>query len=335
MSAADRPVHLGILIFPGFPLACLTSCIEPLRGANEISGTEAFKWSVVAETLDPVPSSAGVSFSPDQTLSELDQLDHLLLTAEPNSTFSNPSKANATLQRFLRNGSTLGSISGGVFPLARTGLTGDQPLSVHWCYETAFRTEFPNIPVRSNVINSEGAFTTISGASAAFDHMLALIEARLGVNVMTQVACWFQHPFIRSEAVLQKVPDQSSGKSLDLMPKPIEKAIRLFAEHIENPLQMNEVAAAIGMSTRTLERSFKRATGKGPLAYYRKMRMDQARQLVLYSNEPVSQVGYMVGFSAPSTFMRHYRETFGITPINDRLEKNSLRVKNGDALPSG
>lgn len=335
MTSGTDAINLGILIFPGFPLACLTSCIEPLRGANEISGQSAFRWTVLAETLDPVPSSAGVAFSPDRTLAEVDGLDHLLFTSEPKSQFTHTAKANATLQRCMRAGTRLGAISAGVFPLARTGLTGPQPMSVHWCYETAFKVEFPDIPVRSTVINTEGDFTTISGASAAFDHMLTLIEARLGSDVMTQVACWFQHPFVRSEAISQKVPAPATGKSLDLMPKQVARAMQLFAEHIEDPMQISDVADAVGMSTRTLERSFKRATGQSPLLYYRKIRMDQARQLVLYSNEPVSQVGFMVGYASPATFMRHYRETFGVTPINDRRDKNSLRVKNGDALPSG
>ncbi len=34
-------LKIGFLIFPGFPMACLTSMIEPMRAANEISGTTA------------------------------------------------------------------------------------------------------------------------------------------------------------------------------------------------------------------------------------------------------------------------------------------------------
>ncbi|MEM6656624.1 MAG: helix-turn-helix domain-containing protein [Pseudomonadota bacterium] len=214
-------------------------------------------------------------------------------------------------------------------------MTGDNPLSVHWCYEAAFKTEFPEVPIHGTMICNDGAFTTISGASAVFDHMLSLIDDRLGGDIMAEVACWFQHPFIRSGTVTQKVPAISTAQSQDLLPKQVARAIQHFAENIENPIQIGEVADAVGLSTRSLERSFKKATGHSPLIYYRKMRMNQARQLVLYTNDPIAEVAYMVGYASPGAFMRHYRETFGITPISDRRAKNSMRVSSDDVLPSG
>ena len=335
MTHPTAPFTLGILLFPGFPMACLTSCIEPLRAANEISGREAFRWTVLAEGDAPVASSAGVSFAPDRSLAQAQDMDLILFTASPNARFDNRARANAALQRLRRGGTELGAISAGVFALADTGLTGTTPLSVHWCYEAAFQSAFPEIAVRDTVVCEEGGVTTISGASAAFDHMLTLIEQRLGGDVMAEVACWFQHPFIRSAATAQKTPAHSTGKSLDLLPKPVARAIQHFAEHIESPVQISKVAEVVGLSTRSLERSFKEATGQSPLKYYRKMRMNQARQLVLYSNTPVTEVAYMVGYDTPGTFLRHYRETFGVTPINDRRAKNSMRVKDSDALPYG
>ncbi|MBO9475258.1 helix-turn-helix domain-containing protein [Shimia sp. R10_1] len=335
MSPQPECTTLGILIFPGFPMACLTSCIEPLRAANEISGQTAFDWVVISESTARIQSSAGVTFAPDLALSEVEKLDHLLFASSPNSAFDAPSKANAALQRLIRNKTRIGAISGGVFPLARTNLTGDTPLSVHWCYEAAFQSEFPHIPINGSVICKEASITTISGASAVFDHMLELIEERLGGDIMAEVACWFQHPFIRSENVTQKVPAISTPQSEDLLPSQIAKAIAHFAEHIENPIQISEVAASVGLSARSLERSFKNATGQSPLVYYRRMRMKQARQLVLYTNVSIAEVAYMVGYATPGTFIRYYRETYGVTPVSDRRAKNSMRVGSDDALPSG
>lgn len=37
----NENIPLGFLIFPGFPMACLRSLIEPLRVADEISGSPA------------------------------------------------------------------------------------------------------------------------------------------------------------------------------------------------------------------------------------------------------------------------------------------------------
>lgn len=333
-NAPTKPIRLGILVFPGFPMACLTSCIEPLRAANEISGKTVFQWQVVAEQKAPVVSSATVLFAPDKALSEIEGLDYLFFVSSPDGRFENSSRAGAALQRHIRAGGVLGAFSGGVFPLARTGLTQGDAMSVHWCYSAAFQTEFPDISVENTVICDAPRIKSVSGATAVFDYMLNLIGVSLGGDIMAEVACWFQHPLIRSAAVSQKTPAVRSERSEDMLPKQVANAIELFSEHIDNPLQISEVARALGLSTRSLERSFKEATGQSPLKYYRAVRMKQARQLVLYTNEPVTDIAYMVGYSAPGTFLRHYRESHGITPITDRRKKNSLRVSDGDCLPA-
>jgi transcriptional regulator GlxA family with amidase domain len=75
MYQDKKKIVLGFLIFPGFPMSCLTSAIEPLRAANEIAGAEVFAWKLISETGDRVKSSALVSFDPDLTLDTADDLD--------------------------------------------------------------------------------------------------------------------------------------------------------------------------------------------------------------------------------------------------------------------
>ncbi|OIQ35257.1 MAG: AraC family transcriptional regulator [Roseobacter sp. MedPE-SWchi] len=329
-----KPITLGFLIFPGFPMACLTSAIEPLRAANEISGEQAFCWQILAEGDGPIASSAGVSFAPDLRLSEANDLDHLFFVASPDGNFNDPGKANAALQRHLRRGGKVGAFSGGIFPLARSGLMADQPMSVHWCYEAAFQAEFPQIEILQTVMSDEGSCQTASGAAAVFDLMLNHIEARLGAAITTETACWFQHPFVRGASVQQKLPALGNAVSNDMLPAKVAQAIEIFAQNIETPIQISAVAEAIHMSSRSLERSFKRATGQSPLKYYRQMRMKEARQLVLYGQDAVTSIAYMVGYSSPAAFQRHYREIFGTSPQKERQAKTSLRITDDSVLPS-
>ena len=77
------PQRLGFLMLPGFPMACLTQAIEPLRAANEISGRRVFDWVLLAEDAAPVRSSAEVRFEPDAVLAEAEGLDQLYLLSPP------------------------------------------------------------------------------------------------------------------------------------------------------------------------------------------------------------------------------------------------------------
>lgn len=320
------PLRLGFLMFPGFPMACLTSAIEPLRAANEISGRRQFEWRLVAESRAPVRSSAEVRFEPDVTLAECEGLDHLYILSPPTGAFADPRHGPARLRWLDRTGVVLGAFSGGIFPLARAGLMEGKGCSVHWCYEAAFKAEFPRVESSEAVILREGRRITASGAGAVFDLMLRLIEERLGRQCMTEVACWFQHPFVRDEDASQKVPVARTASTADRLPPAIREAIRLFETHVEDPLRIPDVAAAVEMSGRHFERLFKRETGQSPLRYYRHLRLAKARQRVLYSNDSLAQIAVSVGYPTSGPMARHYAELYGVSPKDERRLMSGIGV---------
>ena len=330
----DTANTLGFLLFPGFPMACLTSAIEPLRAANEIIGRKEFAWRLVGEGSDPVRSSAEVRFDPDMVLNEAEGLDYLFFLSAPTSRFENPKHSNARVRWLDRSGVILGGFSGGIFPLARAGVMEGHTTSVHWCYEAAFSAEFPDMKASQAVILRDRRRYTASGAGAVFDLMLRLIEERLGRDTMTEVACWFQHPFVRTDDAAQKVPVQKQGGTDDLLPEPVRAAIRIFADHIEDPLQIADVAEALAMSERHLERSFKLATGQSPLKYYRLMRLRKARQRVLYSTQSIREIAQSVGYANSTPMTRHYAEAFGVNPADERRRLVGLRGLAGAMAPN-
>jgi transcriptional regulator GlxA family with amidase domain len=327
----EAPLRLGFMMFPGFPMACLTQAIEPLRAANEITGRQEFTWTLVAETAASVRSSAAIGFEPDVTLQELAGVDHLYLLSPPTAQFADPRRSPARLRWLDRTGMVLGAFSGGIFPLARAGLMEGRACSVHWCYEAAFKADFPQIAAREVTILREGRRITASGAGAVFDLMLLLIEERLGRDCMTEVACWFQHPFVRDADASQKVPVARAGGTTDTLPAAIREAIRLFETHVEDPLRIPDVAAAVGLSGRHFERMFKRETGQSPLRYYHQLRLMKARQRVLYSSDTLRDIAASVGYMTSSPMVRHYTALFGVSPRDERRLTRGLR---GMAAPA-
>lgn len=315
---AAAPLRLGFLMFPGFPMACLTSAIEPLRAANEITGVRHFNWVLIGEGTAPVRSSAEVRFEPDVALADCGDLDQVYLLSPPTGQFSDPRRSPGRLRWLERRGVTLGAFSGGIFPLARAGLMAGHGCSVHWCYDAAFRAEFPQVNASSAVILREGRRTTVSGAAAVFDLMLRLIEERLGRQIATEVACWFQHPFVRDEAARQKVPVMRGEGTSDGLPPAIRNAIEMFDAHVEDPLRIPDVASAVAMSQRHFERLFKRATGQSPLRYYLNLRLAKARQRILYSTDSLTEIAASVGYARSAPMIRHYARAFGVSPQAER-----------------
>jgi transcriptional regulator GlxA family with amidase domain len=332
--ALNRSIEIGFLIFPGFPMACLTSMIEPLRAANEIAAAETFSWKLVSETGARVEASAKVWFEPDIQLEDCGRLDQLFLLSGPSSHFENPAVSKGRLRKLARHGVTMGAVSGGIFPLARSGLLSGYTTSVHWCYEAAFAAEFPRLKATEDVIMIDRDRLTASGAAAAFDLSLLLIEDNLGSEVATEVACWFQHPLVRGQGVTQRKPTFSAESTHDMLPPIVRQAVDIFADHIEDPINISDVADQVGVSVRQLERMFHKTTGNTPGGYYKSLRMHKARQLLLYSKSSMSQIAVAVGYANAPTLRKKYIDVFGIHPAEDRKKINMFRVRGNTIVPS-
>ena len=317
-------------------MACLTSAIEPLRAANEISGRADFSWWLVGEEPGPVRSSAGVGFDTDLTLAEADArgLDALACLSPPDARFRDPRRGPGALRRLGREGVVLGGFSGGVFPLARAGALGRHRPSVHWAYEAAWTAEFPDTAISRHAIERGQGRVTVSGAGAVFDLMLRLVAEQGGRALMSEVACWFQHPFVREENATQAMPVAQAGGTQDMLPSPVREAVRLFSQNVEEPLAIAEVATRVALSERTLERAFRAATGETPLRFYRRLRLERGRQRVLYSTDTVTEIARSVGFSNSTDFARHYSQAFGLHPTQERQRLAGLRGLSGAVPPS-
>ena len=329
-----QKLSVGFLIFPDFPMACLTSMIEPLRAANEIAGQDAFHWTIVSEDGGKITSSAKVSFEPDCALNTLPEIDILFLLSSPSSRFENPKSGNGILSKKVRHGMSIGGISGGVFPLVRSGLMHNHPVSVHWCYEAAFREEFQDVSAEDDVIVTGQNRYTAAGAAAAFDLALQFIDDRLGGKIAHEVACWFQHPLMRGAGVRQRVPIEQNPQNGDSLPDVIVECVKIFAERMDDPVSIVELSERIGLSARQLGRLFKQATNQSPTQFYRDIRMKYARQLVVYSQMSLTEVAAAVGYGTSTSLGIHYKEAFGLSPKEDRSRINRFRVKDNAPVPT-
>jgi len=328
-----KPTHISFLIFDGFPMACLTSMIEPLRVANEVSNSEMFRWHLMSEDGQAVTASANIRFDVSGSITSAKDMDYLVMLAPPKATFENP-ETIGVLRHLSRHGCIFCAVSGGIFPLARTKLVSAIPLSVHWCYQSAFESEFPHHQASNKIIETDDAFITASGAAGGFEVALKLIEDRLGSAVSTEVACWFQHPMMRKTGIQQITPVAHDHHTDDNLPAPVHDAIAIMQRHIRDPLGVEDIAEQVNLTSRHLERLFKSATGQGPFSFYRNMRMRAARQMVLYTNEKITTIADELGYSEMRVFRRHYLTSFDLSPEEDRKRINLYRVEGNISLPS-
>ncbi|MBB6633188.1 AraC family transcriptional regulator N-terminal domain-containing protein [Cohnella thailandensis] len=108
----------------------------------------------------------------------------------------------------------------------------------------------------------------------------------------------------------------------------IVTVIRRIKNNYAEPLHTEELANSVHMSPASLFRHFKEATAMSPLQYQKKIRLLEARRLLLSEAVDAAEAGFRVGYESPSQFSREYRRMFGMPPISDMKQLQSpLKIK--------
>ena len=92
----------------------------------------------------------------------------------------------------------------------------------------------------------------------------------------------------------------------------------LISKHMADGWSASDFAKALSISTGHLSRLCRAATGLGAAAYIEQHQMQEACRLLAFTQLPVSEVGYRLGFIDPSYFSKRFRAARGQTPTDYR-----------------
>lgn len=188
MSTAAEPRTgtrtVAILIFDGVELLDFAGPYEAFTAAGPRSGDDRlFNTITVAETLDPVTSSAGVRVLPDVTLADCPPIDVLVV---PGGMGTRREIDNPVVIDWIRavdaQSEVTTSVCTGSFLLAKAGaLSGGSSATTHWGSIERFRIDFPDLIVLDQVrFVDDGHVVSSAGVSAGIDMSLHVIERLCG-----------------------------------------------------------------------------------------------------------------------------------------------------------
>lgn len=103
------------------------------------------------------------------------------------------------------------------------------------------------------------------------------------------------------------------GSNMQKMARVIE---RMKAD-LAQPLRIAELAALARMSASSFHHHFRQVTAMSPLQYQKRLRLTQARQIMLAENIDAATTAYRVGYESASQFSREYSRMFGAPPMRD------------------
>lgn len=129
----------------------------------------------------------------------------------------------------------------------------------------------------------------------------------------------FLSPFIIKE-ILYVLLNGNSGEFLKqyVMEGSISNQVVKIITEIKNnftqTLNIKEISKKMGISESSLYTNFKKITMLTPIQFQKKLRLEEAKQMLLNQNIDATQVAFLVGYESPSQFSREYSRMFGLPP---------------------
>jgi transcriptional regulator GlxA family with amidase domain len=324
MKLADKSlcagrVKVGFVLARAFTLSAFALFVDTLRLASDEadqSGRIYADWEVLGSNGLLVKSSCGVQVAPTSQFVDPCLFDYVVVVGGLlNTELPVDDDTVSYLKRVAAKEVPLIGICTGTFILAACGLMRSHQTCVSWLHYKEFRRRFPDHEVRADrLFNLDRARGSCAGGSSAAD-MAALIVRR--------------HISERAEKnALEVLQIEKARSSLDVQPRRpllIEsgdhrlRAVMIMMENnIEKIISIAKLAAYVGLSRRQLERLFMKETNNSPAIMYKRIRLDQAKRLLMQTKAPIIEIAVEVGFENASHFSRLFRQIYGKPPSEFR-----------------
>jgi transcriptional regulator GlxA family with amidase domain len=312
--------HVWFLVLPRTSMINIAGPWEVFGHANDILGRDAYRLQAFGPTTPAVETRFGLCLGNVQPLpSRMSSPPDIVVVAGGSPMDPIPEDHVPLVSWLRRYGSqfnTIVSICTGAFALAAAGLLDRRQATTHWMYLNTLRTRFPKVRVIDEgiYVHDRGVWTS-AGLTAGVDLALALVEQHHGHALAMRVAK-------RMVLFLRRTGHQAQfSTSLptdDADDSPLTKLSTFVLENLGERISVEELAAHVGMSPRTLSRWCRKQLGESPAQVVRRLRLDEARRQLEETNSPLKVVAARAGLGDQSTLWRVFVHDLGVTPAEYR-----------------
>lgn len=220
-----------------------------------------------------------------------------------------------TLASALGGGAMIVAICTGAFALAEAGLLAGRRVTTHWAWAPDLRRQYPDVIVEEqHLYLIDDKIATSGGVMSGMDLCLHLIRQDHGREVANAVARFVVSPPNRGDGqtpFIDRPPTMTNDPQL-------AQATRFIEDNLHQPVSLENVALAAHMSTRTLTRRFKAATGATVITWIAQRRVAEARRLLESTEMSVLAVAHRAGFGSAESMRLHFVTYVGCSPAQYR-----------------
>lgn len=212
-------------------------------------------------------------------------------------------------------GRAISASCAGAFVLAEAGLLDGRRATTSWWLGKLFRAHYPQVQfcegelvTRDGLILSSGAFT------ACLDLALRIVEYFAGPALALSCAkVLLIHA--KRDSQFPYMTLQARTTHQDELVLRAESHIR---SHVRQTLSVEQLAADLNTTSRTLNRRFREALGCSPKQYIQELRVEGAKRLLENTDLTFEEIVDRVGYADPRSFRRIFERTTKVSPSRYR-----------------
>ncbi|WP_264212550.1 helix-turn-helix domain-containing protein [Leisingera thetidis] len=316
-SAAQTRFHdIEIILPQAEPPAAAQMICEVFRAANDLFPGSGYRTAV--RTLGPQMRTAPAGWKP-QTVIFLGGIA---------SRWPLNSGEKASLQRICRQAQRCLFAGSAIFLLPECGLNAAIETAVHSNFAAAAEEERLTCAPAGTMTTTSGRICTAVSSFAALRLLAGFLRADRG-PFMADAVCDYLGlafgPASEQSKVSLQLRQTAGGDAL------VVKILDLMQQNLEEPLLIRDIARQAGVSPRKLERRFQQKARTSPLAAYRKLRIEKARQLLLHTTLPLAEIVAATGFGSRSNLTEWFKREYKTSPQAFRKQYYADRHPAGSA----